>query len=228
MPRIRAIVLFVLVTGAMVGFSQPASAQVQPFVGFGVGFGPGWGYGGYGYGFGGGTVESNYLYGMSNVIRAEGEYNALTSAAGVNYEEARGRYLDNQKKWWQNYLEGQEAHQKLMVAKRAREKHSPEALALAAASGLPRPLPPDALDPVTGQITWPEVLQADKYAGDRKELEQLFELRAKTTQTAGTSEAVHAAADKMTGRLRKDVQSLPANEYMVARKFLDSLAWAAR
>jgi hypothetical protein len=226
MPRIRAIVLFLLVSGTLTAFSQPASAQFRPFVGFGLGFGLGMGYGG--YGFGGGTVESNYLYGMSNVIRAEGDYNVLTSAAAVNNEEARGRYLDNQKKWWQTYLQGQEAHQKLMAEKHAREKHSPEALAYAAASGLPRPLPPDALDPVSGQITWPEVLQADKYAEGRKELEQLFELRAKTTQAAGTSEAVRAAAGKMTGLLRKDVQSLPANEYMVARKFLDSLAWAAR
>jgi len=226
MSRIRVFVLPLVFAAALAGISQPARAQVRPFVGFGIGFGVGMGYGGYGYG--GGTVASNYMYGMSNVIRAEGEYNLLTSAAGVNYEEARSRYLDNQKKWWQNYLQGQEAHQKMMAEKYAREKHSPEALASAAASGLPPQLSPDALDPVTGQITWPDVLQADQYAAERKELEQLFELRAKTTQTAATSEAVRAAADKMTGILRNDVQTIPANEYMAARKFLDSLAWAVR
>jgi hypothetical protein len=227
MPRIRVTLLVLTVAGALLGFAQSASAQIRPFVGFGIGFGPGWGYYG-GYGFGGGTVASNYLYGMSNVIRAEGEYNVLTSQAGVNYEEARSRYLDNKKKWWQNYIQGQEAHQKMMAEKRMREKHSPEALAFAASSSVPRPLSSDALDPVTGAISWPDLLQADQYAAERKELEQLFELRAKTTQTAGTSEAVRSAAGRMTALLRKDVQNVPANEYIAARKFLDSLAWAVR
>jgi hypothetical protein len=227
MSRIRPCVYPLVVAALLTGISQTALAQVRPFVGFGLGFGLGMGYGG-GYGFGGGTAASNYMYGMSNVIRAEGEYNMMTSAAGVNYEEARSRYLDNQKKWWQNYLQGQEAHQKMMAEKYAREKHSPEALAAAASSGLPQQLSPDALDPVTGQITWPEVLQDDKYAAERKELEQLVELRAKTTQTAGNAAAIRAAVDKLTALLRKDVQTIPANDYMAARKFLDSLAWVVR
>ncbi len=226
MPRTRITFLFLTVTLSLFGFARLAGAQVRPFVGFGIGFGPGWGY--YGGGFGGGTVESNYLYGMSNVIRAEGEYNALTAQAGVNYEEARSRYLDNKKKWWQNYIQGQEAHTKMMAEKHARERHSPEALAFAASSSVPRPLSSDALDPVTGAISWPDLLLADQSAADRKELEQLFELRAKTTQTAGTSEAIRAAAAKMTALLRKDVQTVPANEYMAARKFLDGLAWSVR
>src|SRR5262245_51092309 len=111
-----------------------AEAQVRPFVGFGIGYGLGYGGLGYGY-YGGGTAASNDIYGMSNVIRSEGQYNLLTSMAGVNNEEARSRYLDNKKKWQENYLQGQEQHQKMQAENFARSRHSSEALAAAASSG---------------------------------------------------------------------------------------------
>ena len=231
MPRIRAIFFPLLLAIMTLLLSGTADAQVRAFVGFGVGYGlghGGYGYRGYGYGYGGGTVAGNYMNGMSNVIRAEGQYNLLTAQAGVNNEEARSKYLDNQKKWRENYLQGQEQHQKLMAEKSARSKLSPEALAAAAASDLPRRLGPDALDPVTGQITWPELLRASGYAAQRKELEQLFELRAKTTHTPETSERVLAGTSKMSDMVRKDIQNTPPGEYIAARKFLDSLAYAAR
>src|SRR5262245_66634310 len=83
---------------------RTAEAQFRPFVGFGIGYGLG--YGGYGYGYGGGTAAGNYMYGMSNVIRAEGQYNLLTSMAGVNNEEARSKILDNRWKWQGKSREG--------------------------------------------------------------------------------------------------------------------------
>src|SRR5262245_36253569 len=106
-----------ILTLAMILSARAAVAEVfRPFVGFGVGYGMGYG----GYGYGGGTAAGNYMYGMSNVIRAEGQYNLLTSMAGVNNEEARSRYLDNRKKWQENYLQGQEQHQKMQAEKFAR------------------------------------------------------------------------------------------------------------
>src|SRR5262245_44675780 len=107
-------------------------------LGVGVGVGYGLGYGGYGYGgYGGGTVAGNYLNGVSNVIRSEGEYNVLTSQAGVNNEETRSRYLDNKKKWWENYLQMSEQRQAIDAQRYAAAKHSPEALNAAAKSDLP-------------------------------------------------------------------------------------------
>src|SRR6478672_2396235 len=75
-----------------------------------------WGqYGVFGYtgGFGGGTLEGNYLQGMSQVIRSEGEYNYNTAQAGISFEEARSKYLDNQKKWSQNLFQMREQNQRL-------------------------------------------------------------------------------------------------------------------
>ncbi|HTI50672.1 MAG TPA: hypothetical protein VL475_06970, partial [Planctomycetaceae bacterium] len=68
-------------------------------VGYGVGYGlGGYGYGGMGYGmggYGGGTAAGNYLQGMSQVVRAQGQYNEQTSRAMINYEDARTKYIDN-------------------------------------------------------------------------------------------------------------------------------------
>lgn len=204
-----------------------ASAGFHPFGGFGYGMGyGGYGYGGYGYG--GGTVAGNYLNGMSNVIRSEGQYNVLTSVANINNEEARSKYIDNRKKWTENYWQLREEHQAQEAQKFARNKHSTETLTLAAASGLPRELGPDVLDPLTGAITWPETLLAKEYDAQRKEIEQLFELRAKTTHGAGTSEKIRAATKQMSEKLRANIQNIPANEYIAARKLLDSLDYATR
>jgi hypothetical protein len=228
MKRIRAAAIVLLSTLAVPVLSQTANAQAG-FAGFGVGLGLGYGYGGYGgYGYGGGTVAGNYLNGMSNVIRSEGEYNVMTSQAGVNNEEARSRYLDNKKKWFENYLQMSEQRSALDAQRYAAARHSPEALNAAAKTALPKALGPDMLDPVTGRITWPEILQDSQYADQRKEIEQLFELRAKTSHGTGTGQKIRSTTARMSEMLRKQIKDLPANEYIAARKFLDSLDFAAR
>jgi len=186
----------------------------------------GYGYGGHGYG--GGTAAGNYMQGMSSVIRAEGQYNLLTSQAGINYEESRSKYLDNKKKWTENYYQMREDYQARSAAAHEAAKHSPEALAAAAKSGVPRKLGPEAFDPVTGHITWPEALAGDDYAALRKEVEQQFELRAKTSQAAGIATKIRAATAEMSTKLRQNIQKMSANEYLSGRKFLDSLDYAAQ
>ncbi len=173
-------------------------------------------------------MAGNYMNGMSNVIRSEGEYNALTSMAAINNEEARSRYLDNKKKWQEIYRQSREARDKRVAEQFARSKHSPEVLAAAAASDLPHKLSSEVLDPVTGHITWPDVLLGSEFADQRQAIEQFLEVRAKTSHTDEAGDRIRAAAAKMTETLRKNVQNIPANEYMSGRKFLDSLAFAVR
>jgi hypothetical protein len=206
----------------------PASGAVAQDFGFMSYYNPyayGGGYGG-GYGMGG-TVAGNYMNGMSSVIRSAGEYNVMTSRAGVNNEEARSRYLDNKKKWTEDYFQMQEQRQALNAQRREAARHSPEALNLAAKSALPRSLPPDAFDPVTGRINWPELLLGNEFDKSRREVEKLFELRAKTSHGASSKARIHVVLDEMATLLRQQVEKLPANTYMLSRKFLDSLDYAA-
>ena len=181
---------------------RPKFVGGRGFRGFGVGVGLGYGGYGYGGGWGGGTAAGNYMNGMSNVIRSEGEYNLLTSQAGVNNEEARSRYLDNKKKWWHNYLEMSEQHQQLDA-----ERYAPTNIRPRPSPSPPSPTSPgslpDVLDPVTGQINWPETLSAPAYEDLRKEIEQLFELRAKTSHTAGTGEKIRDGHGEAVGHAAK-------------------------
>jgi hypothetical protein len=191
-----------------------------------------YGYGAFGYGggYGGGTVAGNYMQGMSQVIRSQGEYNYLSSQAGINYEEARSKYLDNQKKWAENYFQMKERRQAIEVQQREINKQTNEARAAALAAKPPvsRGLGPNALDPLTGRITWPEVLLGRDFDAPRTQIDQSLELRAKTSHGAGTSEKIHAAVNEMLSRLRSQIETIPANQYIAARKFLDALDYTAR
>jgi hypothetical protein len=205
------------------GLPQPVAAQDFGFMSYDTSYG----YGGYGYGYGG-TVAEDYMLGMSTVIRAAGEYNLYTAKAGVNNEEARSRYLDNKRKWTENYFHMREQRQALDAQKRERQRASRQALYAATAAAPSRAPAPDALDPVTGRINWPETLLSDDFEKPRKEIDQLFELRARTTQGAGNALRIHELTQEMSQILRSQVARTPANDYMAARKFIDSLEYSAR
>ena len=67
-----------------------------------------------------------------------------------------------------------------------------------------------------------------EYDEPRKAIDQLFELRAKTGNGVDTAAKVRREVDKMNSRLRKDIEKVPANQYMAARKFLDAVDYTAR
>jgi hypothetical protein len=202
------------------GLAQQASAQDFGFMSY---YEP-W-YGGYGYG---GTVEGDYLWGMSQVIRAGGEYNFNTAKAGVNNEEARRRYLENKKKWTQNYYQLREQRQAQDAQKRERERASRQTYYASLNAAPSRAPAPDALDPVTGRISWPDVLLGGEFEKPRQEIDQLFELRAVTSRGAGNAQRIHELTQEMSRILRSQVAKIPANDYMAARKFIDKLDFSAR
>jgi hypothetical protein len=199
-------------------------------VGYGIG---GYGRGGYGYGYGmggygGGTVYGSYLQGMSQVIRAQGQYNEQTSRATINYEEARTKYIDNRQKWTETYFAMREKNQAVQAEKFARQKYSPETIAAAARSNVVKPLNSEALDPITGKVYWPQILTADEYAKPRVEIEHQFELRTSTGGGTFDSVKLQEATQQMISTLKSNIHSLPTGDYIAARKFLDSLLASAR
>ncbi len=187
-------------------------------------------YGAYGYG-GGGTVYSQAQNANANTIRAQGEYNVQTTAAMSNYEDARSKYIDNQEKWTQVYAEKQRALAAQKEADReaalsARER----AKAFDAAnppSGPPR-LTASQLDPSTGRIQWPIALTAVAFEGQRKSLDALFEMRVHTSTNADLASKVDKATKEMKDSLRAKIREIPSQDFLEARKFLDSLALEGR
>ena len=188
----------------------------------------GYGYGGYGYGSAGTTAAQSYMMGMSQVIRAQGEANAYNAQAAINYEQARGAYIENSKKWTEAYYQRKELYQKSEADKAARARQSRDNY-LASLKTVPSPtLAPSQLDPVTGHIIWPEALASDTYAPQRRKIEELVQIRRYTGMTEMLAQQLSAVARDMQNELRSHITDLPANTYVAARKFLDGLLHEAQ
>jgi hypothetical protein len=164
--------------------------------------------------------HGSYANGMANLIRAQAQ-------ATLTYEQARGKYIENKQKWTENYYKMREERQAALARQHEREKHSPDSLTAAAKSDVPATLGADALDPVTGRITWPGILKGPDFTTQRTRLDELFELRAKTSNAALNMDKIHVATMEMTTKLRDRIDEIPAKHYIAARKFLDSLDYTA-
>ena len=189
----------------------------------GVGYGS---YGGYG-GYASNPVEGA-RYGLADVIRASGEAAESTTRAMGNYEDARSKYIDNKMKWtetyWQRKRLGESERRKDYDAKRK----SRDAYLAKKGSGYPPRLTTSELDPSTGKIYWPQALLDDAYSEYREQLDEIFVLGAHTGSLSQHGQQIHELSRAMQDELKKHIRSLQANDYIHARKFLESLAFEPR
>ena len=77
--------------------ASAASAQFYGLGGWVGGWGGSWGPGS--------TPMGSYMAGMGEAIRAEGQYNLMSSQAAINLQEAQSQNIDNQLKWTNTYFE---------------------------------------------------------------------------------------------------------------------------
>lgn len=198
--------------------------------GYGVGLGMGMAAGGYGYG-GVGTAFSAQENARANTIRAQGEYNMMNTAAMSNFEDARSKYIDNQQKWTQVYLERQRAAAELKSQREAEDAARKERIKAFNEANPPTPpagLTSSQLDPSTGQIQWPTALAATAFDGQRQSLEALFALRTQASANAELTAKVVKAVNEMKSTLRAKIREIPTADYLEARRFLDGLAVESR
>ncbi len=215
-----ATVIYATVAGAQVYSS--GGYYAKPYYG---------GYGGYGYGYGAGigsTAAGSYLGGMAQAIRAAGEYNLNTSAADINEQQALKLDTENQVEWTKAYIEMQNMKHAYHKEQEA-PPVPPETWArLAHAAATPR-LTPSQLDPVTGTINWPTMLQGPDFKNDRALLDKLFSDRAKSRGAIGVAgfNQIREGTDRMLDALKAHIQQVPIREYNLARNFLTSLGYEA-
>lgn len=81
------------------------------------------------------------------------------------------------------------------------------------------------LDPVSGDIAWPEALRDAEYRDRTADVERHFRDRAAAGEIPGVERrrSFEAALDDLADRLRANVSRHPASQYGPARTFLDSL-----
>jgi hypothetical protein len=222
----KIVLSLALVIGALTATNAFAQARwyAGPHVGYG---GYGGGYGGWG---GASTPASAAGHAMADMTRSQGMYNVMTSAAMINVEDARSKYIENQKQWTEVYLmkERVVAAQHAERREEARARNAQIQEQQATQSNLPPRLQSSELDPATGKITWPAALMREAFAGQRKEIEAMFTSRAHTGSTSELSEAIYKKVREMQDELRKNIREIVTQEYMEARKFLDRLSLEGR
>jgi len=204
------------------GGYAPGAGAIAPYYGVG-----GYGYGGFNDWGAGSTTAGSYLTGAANAIRAEGQYNLLSSAATINLEEAARREIENRKRWTDAYFEMRRVNDAYNHPKRP--PTPPETWVRLAHDAAPARLPPTVLDPVSGRIYWPSALMDPFFTPDREMLEQLFADRAATQGAIGIQgyNQIRRAVDDALARLKANIRAIDSRNYLEARNFLTSLGYEA-
>jgi hypothetical protein len=174
------------------------------------------------------TYAEGVQRGFADVVRSAGEYNLNTSEALINVEEARSANLDNHLKYANTYFEMRAVNRQAREAERG-PRLSTEQLFRIAQEQAPNRLTSSDLDPLTGDITWPIVLQGNEYNEYRQTLSTLFADRAREGGTVNINELqeIRRTADAALATLRANIKLYPANEYLRARRFLENLSFSA-
>jgi hypothetical protein len=167
--------------------------------------------------------------GMANLVRFEGQYALDTSKASINFEQARTLYLENQRRmleirrseyWASAAAKAQDIEDRHLAQLRSKELLD---------ANRPLPSPSSDLDPITGRIHWPSTLMAMDFDNARKELDSLFDTRAKTgSPVAEVSNHIKVTVREMKQLLHESVLKIPLEDYSEARQFLDQLVASAQ
>jgi hypothetical protein len=214
-----------LATGVLVGQAQSATPAGSPSLVLPVG---GMSYNDYPYSYHSSTLQEGYARGIADVIRAKGDYNLSTSAAAVNFSQARQQEIENQRKWEQAYFDLHNLNRQMFESEQKRRRGSPEDWIRYAQAGKPKRLSASELDTVTGEIRWPMLLTAREYSSQRVELEKAFSDRAyHGVLGAETFLMVLQLTDDLMASLKQQIRNLPADKYIAAKRFLESLAFEA-
>lgn len=189
----------------------PPPSTVMPYAGW-----PGY--------YGASTAAGSALNGMAGVISAAGEYNLATSAAAVNMTQAQRQHIINRQNATNAYFEMRATNRAARAAE-AEPRPKMEDLVRIAQQGVPKTLDTSTLDPLTGKIAWPELLQTDPFASPRVELDRLFAKRASYGGLDFTEQGkARQAVETMSDSLKSRVAEVPPMTYTASKSFLNSLA----
>ena len=178
----------------------------------------------YGYSYHSSTAEEGIQRGFADVVRSQGMANLYNAQAATQAQQARSTYLDNEYKATQTYFEMRRYNTEARRSERSPPLSTEQYVRLAREQA-PDRLTNTQLDPLTGSISWPVPLLGPEYEVFRKRLEKLLVDR---TNGYATYVEIQQACQDFTERLRADIMKFSANDYVIAKKFLDSVAYAAR
>jgi hypothetical protein len=174
-----------------------------------------------------GTAAGSAMNGMASMMSAAGNYNLSTSAAAINMTQAEHNQLENDMLATDTYFQMRSANKKYREAE-AGPKPTMEQLVRISKEGAPRQLASSQMDPVSGTLNWPVVLQDDNYKAPRQQVDELF---AKRASQGGLNypdqSSVKSAVESMFATLKSQIRDIPPQDYVTSRSFLNSVVYAA-
>lgn len=212
--------IFLLVGLLLLG---PATVQAQydyGHQGYGV-YDDYWDY----YGYHSSTAQEGYGRGLADMIRSQGIYNRLSAEALVKQEEARRRYIENYKEGVDTYLQTRALNREYRAAEQAERREEVREWLENRTPHQPRRLSPSELDPTTGHIDWPILLQDGAYSELREMLERTFRQRANQGGSFGPDsyETVLTTGEQMLQELKERIHDVSPGDYIAAKRFIQAL-----
>ncbi len=174
------------------------------------------------------TAGESHARGMADVVRSAGAANLMNSEASKNYEQARSMDYDNRLKWTETYFDMQRVNKSYRDAKRPK-RLTPDQYNQIAKAKAPARTSSSQLDPLTGQLAWPMALQESRYEPFRSQLEPMFSKRAYQHGNIGPDgyREIQATVDACLAELKQNIRDYRPNDYLAAKKFLESLGHEA-
>jgi hypothetical protein len=226
---VPCIVALCVVMSAQIGLAQypPPSSSSQPYQPAVPAPSMVTGYGAYpGYGGGAHTAAGSAMSGMANAISAKGNANLSNSAAAVNMTQAQKNEIQNHQQYENTYFQMQQTNQAYQKAQEGPQL-TEEQIARMARDAAPRPVSADQVNPTTGQIAWPEVLQEDSFATQRAAVDQLSATKAAHGSLSFSDQmAARKTIESMYAGLKSQIRDVPPQDYAVSNRFLRSLIYA--
>lgn len=164
------------------------------------------------------------LHGKADLIRSRGAANLLNAQAATQAEEARTRDLENDVFELNTRLERRRINSETrfghLRAIAAERKTLQTHLVSVGAVGAKR-LVLTELDPTTGQLQWPLLLQSRHFAKARRPVDGLFAVRAKRGSIHPDDYIPFRNwIERIKGELKNHIDTLPKEDYAVAQDFL--------
>ncbi len=175
------------------------------------------------------TAAEGYQRGFADVVRSAGAANLMNSAAAKNVEEARSQYIDNRLKATKTYFEMKRYNKDYKDAT-SKPRPTSEQLFRLAKDATPKRLSPAELDPVSGKITWPQVLQTASFATYRESLDALFADRANAAGRVDFEQlqAIRKSIRDLQAELRGQIRDIPPQVFSSTNSFLRQLEYEAQ
>jgi hypothetical protein len=174
-------------------------------------------------------AQAKILTARAGWITAVANANSTDAKTLQTLQQLRSLVLDNNLKAAKTFYDKRklcEDYRKLNPCKRPTQ----ESMGRYSQASVPKRPVQFELASAPGRIYWPDVLLNEEFTDGRIQVESLFAQRKTVASGPGNSVSgeVQTAAAQMREQLQSKIRQMSPEEYLAARRFLESLAYEAR